>query len=182
MFRGSGRRGTGESGFTLLELVIVIGAIAIVMAMLIVGIRQSTQSFTLRRATTLVYSELRKAHAAAMAEGVDYIVEFDVVTGSGTSNGIKVFRLPAGSSTPELLRQVKPPDWPSSVQLLDGLTQVPACPSLAGLDTSNDCAIFKPLGYASAAGDVRLKTKADAAARLRIIVASATGRVSMERL
>lgn len=44
MFRRSARRGTGESGFTLLELVIVIGAIAIVMAVLLLGIRQTTQS------------------------------------------------------------------------------------------------------------------------------------------
>jgi prepilin-type N-terminal cleavage/methylation domain-containing protein len=176
------RGDAGERGFTIIELVVVIGVIATVFALVISSIGQVTQTFTLRRAATLLLSELRRAHALSMAEGLDYIVEFDTVTGSNPSNGIKVFRYGAPDcATPCLVRQVRPPNWPSNVQLSQGGTQFPACPSLAGLDTSNECAIFKPLGYAAAAGDVKLKTKAAAQAKWQVIVESATGRVTVAR-
>jgi prepilin-type N-terminal cleavage/methylation domain-containing protein len=174
------RGDAGERGFTIIELVIVVGVIATVFALVISSIRQITQGFSLRRAATLVLSELRRAHASSMAEGLDYIVEFDTVTGSTSSNGIKVFKYGAPTCvTPCLVRQVRPPNWPPDVQLNKGGTT--ACPSLAGLDTSNECVIFKPLGYASAAGDVKLKTKAAAQANWQVVVESATGRVTVGR-
>ncbi len=167
----------GQAGFTLLELVVVIGAIAVVMSVLTLGVRSARDAFSMRRAATIVMSELRRAHAEATAEGVDYIVEFDVVTGSGTSTGLKIYK--DSVSTP--VRVIGPQEWPSNIQMLDGLTKFPACPSPPA-DSSNDCAVFKPLGYAAASGGVRLKLKSASVAAIEIEVTSATGRVNITRL
>jgi len=175
MFRKPVRSRDGHAGFTLIELVVVIGAVALVMAILTLGIRRASDAFSLQRAATLVMSELRRAQARAVAEGVDYTVEFDVVTGSGTSTGLKIWK--AGTATP--VRTVQS-EWPSNVQILDGPTNFPACTAPA--DPADDCATFKPMGYAAESGRMRLKVKSAAAEQIEIKVESATGRVSVTRL
>src|SRR2546422_10394659 len=66
----------GHAGFTLIELVVVVGLISIVMAILVLGVRAASNAFSLRRAATIVMSETRRAASSAVAEGVDYNGEF----------------------------------------------------------------------------------------------------------
>lgn len=167
-----------QAGFSLIELVVVVSVAAVVMAVLTPGIRQTRESFDLRRAATLVASEMRRAQALATAEGADYTVEFDVVSGSETSNGLKTWK--QGVSSP--VRTVMPPEWPRDIQIVDGPSDFPVCTTPA--DTSNDCAVWKPLGYPLTTGGgssrVRLKTKGSAS-QLEVVVQPATGKVSVER-
>ncbi len=100
-----------ESGFTLLEVLVVIGALAFVFAILTIGIRQAIGSFALRRAASITAVELRRAQAAAIAAGAGsaYTVEF--VGGTG---GLRVYV--QGNASP--VRTIAPPDeWPASVAI-----------------------------------------------------------------
>lgn len=171
------RHRDGQAGFTLLEILIVVAVIAFVLGILTLGVRRSSDAYQLRRAATLIMLELRRAQAMAMAEGVDFIVEFDVVTGSGTTTGVKLFR--SGTATP--VRTVSTSEWPSIVQIIDGPSNFPDC-TAPGTDAANDCATFKPLGYPAQSGRVRLKVKAAASGQVEVSVEPATGRVSMIRL
>lgn len=162
----------GEAGFSLLELVVVVGTVAVIMAVLVLGIRQASGSVELRRAASTATSELRKAQAAAMAEGVDYTVEFYVTTGSAPG-GLKVWR--QGSTSPS--RTVLPPEWPGSVQMQAAATNFPACNAPA--DPAHLCAVYKPLGYPVQGGTVRLGTSAGVT--VDVVVEPATGRVSVQR-
>ncbi len=170
------RHKDGQAGFTLLELIVVIGTIAVVLGVLALGVQKARDAFSLQRAATLVMSELRRAQARSVAENVDYMVEFDVVTGSGTSTGLKIWKV----GTPTTLVRTVQSEWPSNVQIMDGPTNFPACTAPA--DTANDCATFKPLGYATASGRMRLKVKSSGVEQVEVKVESATGRVSVSRL
>jgi len=162
-----------EAGFSLIELVVVVGVSAIVMAILTLGIRQVGESNNLQRAANIVVNEMRRAQAAAMAEGVDYAVEF--YTGSA---GIRVWKDVSGVWT-ATGRQVLPPEWPSTIEIVVGANDFPACASV--IDATHACAVFKPLGYAVAAGKVVVRAKGSGV-ELRVAVNSAaSGRVKVER-
>ena len=66
----------GQAGFTLIELVVVVGLIGVVLAILVMGVRRASDAFSLRKAATTVISEVRRAQSSAVADGVDYMVEF----------------------------------------------------------------------------------------------------------
>src|SRR5207302_10347534 len=66
----------GQAGFTLIELVVVVGLIGVVLAILVMGVRRASDAFSLRKAATTVISEVRRAQASAVAGGVGYMVEF----------------------------------------------------------------------------------------------------------
>src|SRR2546428_11206027 len=85
----------GLAGFALIELGVVVGLIAIVMAILVLGVRAASDAFSLRRAATIVISETRRASSSAVAEGVDYTVEFKLCS----SCGITVYRQTAVQRT-----------------------------------------------------------------------------------
>ena len=172
MHRTACRRGS-DAGFSLLELMIVVGTVAAIMAMLALGIRMTSESYALRRAAGITMSELRKAQATAMAEGVDYTVEFYVSSASGTPGGIRVWR--AGIGTP--VRTVLTPDWPASVQMQQNTTTFPAC--TAPVDTMHKCAVYKPLGYPVQNGLVKMSL--GTGITLDVVVEPATGRVSVQR-
>lgn len=161
-----------ERGFSLLELVVVVGVAAIVMAVLTLGIRQASDSFTLRRAATLVVNEVRRAQATAMAEDVDYTVEFYTAGGEG---GLRVWKAGAASAA----RTVLPPEWPSSVHMVaDTVNPFSAC--AASIDPNHQCVTFAPLGYPDDDGKVRLQV-AGSGSELTVTVEPASGRVKVER-
>src|SRR5947199_9075171 len=66
----------GQAGFTLIELVVVVGLIGVVLAILVMGVRRASDAFSLRKAATTVISEVRRAPSSAVADGGDYTVEF----------------------------------------------------------------------------------------------------------
>lgn len=158
-----------DGGFSLIELVVVVAVAAIVMAVLTLGIRQASDSFTLQRAANLAVGELRWAQAKAMAEGVDYTVEFYTASG-----GIRVWK--AGVSSP--VRTVLSPEWPSTIEMPSGVDNFPDC--APSIDSSHDCAVYKPLGYAVAGGEVILQASGSGS-QLKVVVESASGRVKVER-
>ncbi|HEY3248944.1 MAG TPA: GspH/FimT family pseudopilin [bacterium] len=158
-----------ERGFSFIELAVVMVAASVILAILLVGVRQVSDSFNLQRAANLVVSQLRYAQARAMAEGVDYTVEFYTASG-----GIRIWK--SGVST--ALRSVLSPEWPDSVEILSDAGNFPNCAS--AIDASHDCAVFKPLGYAEAAGDVVLHATGSGS-ELTVVLEAASGRVRVER-
>src|SRR2546426_9833442 len=111
------RRYNDRAGFTLIELVVVVGLISIVMAILVLGVRRASDAFSLRRAATITTSETRRAASAAVAEGVDYTVEFSL----SSPYGITVYRQTA------VQRTFAGQEWPLSVTIPSAGTTVPNC-------------------------------------------------------
>jgi prepilin-type N-terminal cleavage/methylation domain-containing protein len=161
---GRAGRVRGQAGFSLIELVVVVGLVSLVLGMLVVGVRRASDAFQLRRAASLVTAELRRAHAAAVSAGVDYTVEF-VVT---TPGGLKVYRQTS-------LQRTVVSEWPSSVRVDGPASTLGNCTTPG--DPSNKCVTFRPLGFAVSGGDVRLVSRAGVGVSVR--VTAATGRVSV---
>src|SRR2546428_12720447 len=110
-----------RAGFTLIELIVVVGLISIVMAILVLGVRAASDAFSLRRAATIVISETRRASSSAVAEGVDYTVEFKL----SSPYGITVYRQTA------VQRTFAGRGWPLAVTLARG--------GAAGPNFNNTC-------------------------------------------
>ncbi len=158
-----------EAGFTLVEIMVVAGVLTFILAIFVLGIRQTSGSFALRQAGSITMSELRKAQASAVAAGtgVSYTVEFVY----GTSGGLNIYRQTT------LVKSITPPDWPASVTIDNTQTTFPACAGVG--NPSNGCVTFQPLGYATAGGDAALKGGIGTQVTLLVRVAAATGRVSV---
>lgn len=171
----TGRGMRDQRGFTLLEVLVIVGTIAIVLAVLTPGIRRARDAYAVRQAGTMVMTELRRAQARSIARNVDVIVEFDTVTGAQVSTGIKVYE--AGNGTP--IRTVQPPEWPGNVQILVISPPFPDCVAPTG-DPANQCATYKPLGYALQEGRIKIKAK-DSSSFVDVVVESATGRVRLQQ-
>jgi prepilin-type N-terminal cleavage/methylation domain-containing protein len=177
------RAARGDAGFTLVELLIVIGMIAILMSILALAIRQVTASFALRRAGTVALSEVRRAQARALAERVDYTVEF-VIASPGA---LRVYQ---GTT---LVRTVQAPEgWSASVALVDEGGSPPALPdSETGWlpdctspgNPADKCVTFQFVG---APGNVGTKSQGAVLLRglsghLWLTVAAGTGKASVQR-
>jgi len=89
-----GRRSeTSEGGFTLVELMVVVGMAAILLSILTLGIRRAVESFALRQAGAMAAVEIRNAQAGAIGNGVDHMVEFDTSSGAaGPPGSLLVYR------------------------------------------------------------------------------------------
>ncbi len=162
--RGRARRARDQAGFSLIELVVVVGLASLVLGILVLGVRRASDAFQLRRAASLVTSELRRAHAAAVSAGVDYTVEFVV----GSAGGLKVYRQTS-------LQRTVASEWPASVQIDGTASTISSCTTPG--DPSNKCVTFRPLGFAVSGGDVRLVSRSGVGVSVR--VTAATGRVSV---
>lgn len=185
------RHRDGQAGFTLIELVVVVGLTSIVLAILTLGVRRASDAFSLRRAASVATSELRRAHAGAVSDGVDYTVEF-VLANPGS---MKVYRSTATAQTcpPGMVpvpptattlctRTLADQQWPASVAINDSATTFPACAAPA--NPANKCVTFKPLGYAQTSGTcgapacmVQLRSRSGVT--LNVEIALATGRVGI---
>src|SRR5256712_8639427 len=132
-----------RAGFTLIELIVVVGLISIVMAILVLGVRAASDAFSLRRAATILMSETRGAASSAVAEGVDYTVEFKL----SSRYGITVYRQTA------VQRTFAGREWPLSVTIPTAGTTAPNCTTPGS--AANACVTFKPLGYAVAGGTLK---------------------------
>jgi prepilin-type N-terminal cleavage/methylation domain-containing protein len=179
------RADRANSGFTLVELLIVIGIAAILLSILALGIRQVSASFELRRAGTVAVSEVRRAQARALAERVDYTVEF-VIAHPGV---LHVYR------DATLQRTVQAPEgWPASAALVDDGGSPPGFPDaetdwLPNCDAAgpgvpaNRCITFRFMGApagvgAQPKGAVLIRGPSS---HLWIAIAAGTGKVSVER-
>lgn len=247
-----------EAGFTLVELMVVIGLMAVILSVLTLGIRQASESFALRRAGTITLSEIRRAQTGATSDGVNYVAEFDLgapgavnvyrpgvsagtamavvsngadartVTITGTTagrvvtetlkldgttevvgtqtfewviqvdtpsdNSTRTITVRRGASGPALttipanqtvaslgwtaVRGTSVQEWPATVSIDVTGTTFAACGGPPGSGT-NECAVFQPLGFPTAGGNVLLCDSRGTP--LRVTVADATGRVSIDR-
>lgn len=163
-----------QMGFTTTDTLVVIGATALLLSLIVPSTLQAVEGNTLRQAAVLVANELRHAQAAAMAESADYTVEFyDSAFTEGTG-WMRVWK--QGVATPT--REIRPPRFPLSVQTLDSDGSFNSCGSPA--DPANICVIFKPLGFPTQGGNIRLRSTRTYA-EYKVVVAPATGRVSIAR-
>lgn len=157
-----------SDGFTLLELIIVVAVAAFIMAIITPSIRQAGESFRLRQAANATMSELRRAQAGAMSEGVDYTVEFVL----GTPGSLNVYRQTT------LQRTVAgTANWPSTVSIVSAGSTFPVCTSPG--NAANKCVTFISLGSPSSAGTAQLRS--GTGVTVSVVVAAATGRVSVQR-
>lgn len=176
-------RVTGEAGFSLLELVIVISITAAVLLLFVQGIRQAREGFNLRRAASTTMAELRRAQALSMAQNVNYIAEF-VVASPGSLN---IYRTKLATETcPEGMTQVSSTlcrrtitgeQWPATVAIDGPGTTFAACSAPASV--ANKCVTFQLLGAPNAGGTALLR--AGNGTIVQVVVAAATGRVSVQR-
>lgn len=173
-------RNSGEAGFSLLELMIVVAVAAAVLLVFVQGVRQGSASFQVRKAANMTVAEMRTAQAASMANGVDLAVEFYTSTGSGTPGGIRTWARNPTTGVWSQVRSALPPEFPNSVQMPEGVTNFPNCP--AAIHLTHDCAIFKPLGYAEDDGRMRLRAIGSSSIQLDVVMDQpATGRVAVVR-
>lgn len=166
------RHKNGHAGFTLIELVVVVGLIAVVLAIVTAVMRAASNSFQLRRSATVVTSELRRAQSSAVAQNIPYAVEFIL----SSPYGINEWKQPSGGGWVAVPRPVTGSEnWPSQVSIVS----VPGTPNCSGISGSgsNWCVTFQPLGFANQGGSVQLQNQSGTSAS--IILNAATGRVSI---
>ncbi len=166
MFRTPVRARDGQAGFTLIELVVVIGAVALVMAVLTLAVSRASDSFALRRAASVAMSELRRAQGAAVAGGEDYTAEFVL----GSPGAMTIYRQTT------VQRTVSGQEWPATVSIDGPGTTFPLCTTPG--NPANKCVTFRSFGDAwPTGGVVRLLNRSGVAVNVQIV--TATGRVSI---
>lgn len=164
-----------NAGFSLIELIVVVSIAAIVMAVLVPGIRQASDVFQLRKGASLLIAELRTAQSLSTANQIDIMFEFYTSSGAGAPGGLRYWGW-SGSAWYEL-RKVETPEWPVIVQLREG-SGFPNCPSPAV--ATHRCTTFKPLGYLTNGGEVKIRARS-AGSEWDIELNAATGRVTIDR-
>jgi prepilin-type N-terminal cleavage/methylation domain-containing protein len=173
-----------ERGFTVIELMVVVGIVAVMTSVLAVAIRQGSESFALRRAASLAVSEIRRAQSSAIAERRDIVVEF----GFGTTASVTTYRF-TDADVWEQVRSIRAPargldgDWPAAVTFLTSGSTLGPCggASLPGA-SGNKCLKFGLFGEPTSpagAGQVVLRNRAGT--QLRVVVTPATGQVTVLR-
>lgn len=160
-----------QAGFSLVELMVVIGVAAILMAILVLGIRQATASFALRKAAGVAMSEVRRAQAGAIAEGVDYAVEF--VTGTP---GSLIISKEAGS---EPCPAGMVDEGTSCTRRITGSDNWPRAVAILSTTFAGDRVTFGRLGAPSDGGQVVLRS--GTGTQWQLVIEAATGKVSVQR-
>lgn len=79
-------------GLALVELLLVVGIVALLASALTLGIRRISESFALRQAASVATVEIRNAQAGALSSGVDHVIEFDTAGAGGPPGSMTVFR------------------------------------------------------------------------------------------
>lgn len=164
----------GQLGFTVIEFMVVVAATALLLAIIIPSALEAVESNALRQAAVVVANELRRAQAEAMAQGMDYTVEFHESAFTEGGGWMRVWK--QGVSTP--VREIRPPKFPMGIQTFDADADFNNC--LPPADPGNRCVIFKPLGYPVQGGKVELRS-IRSGAEYKVVVAPATGRISVQR-
>ena len=162
-------------GFTVIDMVVVVGIIAILAAMFTVNIRKIRAGFDLRNASSVAVSEVRRAQAAALADGTRYTVEFVL----GKPGQLKTYRETSyGSDVWTLTRSVSGAGWPETVTVAAaGSNSLPDCGEPPG-SSADKCVTFAFFGAPVSAGEVLLQSETGGSTR--IVIEPATGRVSAQ--
>jgi prepilin-type N-terminal cleavage/methylation domain-containing protein len=79
-------------GYTLIELMVVVGIIALLLGLSLNGLNSLIQWNKLNTAAAILSSELKTAQAMAFYEGIDYKIEFYATFDCPTLNKYKIFK------------------------------------------------------------------------------------------
>lgn len=140
-------------GFTLIELMVVVGIISLLLGLGINGLDYLIQWNKLNTAAALLSSELKNTQSRAFYEGVWYKIEFQTTFNWPTSsNKYKIFK------ESELYREIK----------LEGV-------ELFKTNLTNDRVRFYPNGVPSMGGTITLKNRRGKV--LYVIMTPVTARV-----
>ena len=132
------RRTNHNKGYTLIELMVVIGIISLLLGLSINGLYNLIQWSKLNTAAALLSSELKNSQSRAFYEGIYYKIEFYATFNWPTSsNKYKIFK--KGNV---LYKEIK----------LDGV-------ELFKTNFTNNKVYFYPNGVPSMGGTVTLKNK-----------------------
>jgi len=141
-----------NKGYTLIELTVVVGIIALLLGLSLNGLYDLIQWSKLNRAAAILSSELKNTQSRAFYEGVYYKIEFYTTFDCPTLNKYKIFK---GN---ELYKEIK----------LEGV-------ELFKTNFTDDRVKFYPNGVPSMGGTVTLKNKRGKV--LYVIMTPVTARV-----
>ena len=134
------KRSTNRTkGYTLIELMVVVGIISLLLGLSLNGLNNLIQRSKLNRAAALLSSELKDTQSRAFYEGVYYKIEFYTTFNWPTSSN--KYKILKGSES-ELCKEIK----------LEGV-------ELFKTNFTNDNVEFYPNGVPSMGGTVTLKNK-----------------------
>ncbi|HBY56435.1 MAG TPA: hypothetical protein DEG96_01000 [Candidatus Atribacteria bacterium] len=149
------RSNNRNKGYTLIELMVVVGIISLLLGLSINGLNNLIQWNKLNTAAALLSSELKNTQSRAFYEGVYYKIEFYTTFNWPTSpNKYKIFK----GSESELYKEIK----------LEGV-------ELFKTNFTDNRVRFKPSGVPSQGGTVTLKNKKEKV--LYVIMTPVTARV-----
>ena len=146
------RSTNGNKGFTLMELMVVVGIISLLLALSLNGIYNLIQWNKLNTAAALLSSELKNTQSRAFYEGVYYKIEFYATFDCPTLNRYRIYK------QTELCEEIRLKD----VELFK-------------TNFTNNKVFFYPNGVPSMGGTVTLKNKRGRV--LYIIMTPVTARV-----
>jgi len=147
-----GHSNNHSKGFTLIELMVVVGIIALLLGLSLNSLNNLIQWNKLNVAAALLSSELKNTQSMAFYEGVYYIIQFYPTFNNPTLNKYKIIK---GS---KLYKEVK----------LEGV-------ELFKTNFTGDKVYFYPNGVPSMGGTVTLKNKIGKV--LYVIMTPVTARV-----
>jgi len=150
------KRSTNRTkGYTLIELMVVVGIISLLLGLSLNGLNNLIQRSKLNRAAALLSSELKDTQSRAFYEGVYYKIEFYTTFNWPTSSN--KYKILKGSES-ELCKEIK----------LEGV-------ELYKTNFTKNKVSFYPSGIPSMGGTVTLKNKRGKV--LYVIMTPVTARV-----
>ena len=130
------RSNSHSKGYTLIELMVVVGIIALLLGLSLNGLDYLIQWNKLNTAAALLSSELKNTHSKAFYEGVYYKIEFYATFDCPTLNRYRIYK------QVELCEEIR----------LKGV-------ELFKTNFTNNKVFFYPNGVPSMGGTVTLKNK-----------------------
>lgn len=162
----------GQRGFTLVELIVVLGILSLAVAMGMPSFIQWRKSLELRDAASEISAVLMQARTKAIVDRLNYTIAFDEAANAYTTT-----KWLAGASSPAggtITGRVGSP-WRSVDIYAD--TSDPTCPPFTAGDV-----VFRPNSTADASGTEAVYLRdASVTQRYRVKVLGVTGRITVER-
>jgi prepilin-type N-terminal cleavage/methylation domain-containing protein len=153
--RGRSYIGTGEAGFSLIELLVVVAIMTALLAASIPSLRQHTETVNLMKGSEAVSGTLKLARQRAVATSNDVVVVFDSVNGT-----YYLYEDVDGDGTYDV------------GETRSGTYDVPRRVTIDDVTFASDKVTFSPSGAASETGSVVLVNTRDLARRIDLTAAT----------
>ena len=176
-----------DSGFTMVELLIVIAILGVLLAIAVPNYMDYLPKHRASGATRQLFTEMQSSKMKAISENNDYVITFDTSNNSYSiyDDGDNNFAT-MGAETGELIKTVNISDAFSGISFgyvsgndPDG-SGISSSVTFTGTPPS---VIFRPTGVANKTGEVYIKPTSDIAPkeRQRAVTVKLTGRIRMYR-